>query len=290
AIEVRDDADANAAGAQVLIDGKPVGKVPVNVPVPAGRVLVEVKKTGFTDFAQWADVKPGDRISLSPQLAARAQKGGLLIDAAVPGAKISVDGKDIPDTTPAFVDNLDAGPHVVEVRKPPGPPWKGTVEVKANTHVKVVGELAKSSGGSLRVMSNRDDAEVWVDGDGKGRAPVDIALVPVGPHGVEVRAPGVKPRQGKVNVQGGRGEVGQRAPQDQALAGPGGRLRVISPAPGAEVSIDGAPVGNAPFEGEIVAGPHYVLVSKLGFGKFERQVTIEEGKTATVTAELKAAG
>lgn len=288
-LDVRGDADPNALGAQVYVNGEAKGTIPASILLAEGRVLVEIKKPGFNDLAQWTEVKAGERITLAPQLKAQPTKGGLLIDADVPNASVSVDGKELADTTPAIVDNLDAGPHIVEVRKPPAQPWKTTVEVKPNVRVKINAELGKG-GGSVKVLSNREDAEVWLDGDPKGKAPVDLQQVPPGIHLIEVRAKGFKTREERVTVQGGQSSVIKLDLVDKAIAGPAGRLRIISPVPEAAVYIDGAPVGNAPFESDISAGMHYVVVQKPGFAKFEKQVVVEEGKLASVSAELRSSG
>jgi hypothetical protein len=288
-IDVRADADPNAAGAHVYINGEARGTVPTQVPVGEGRVLVEIKKQGWSDLAQWMDVKAGERVTFAPQLKQQAQKGGLLVDADVPGAQVLIDGKEVPDTTPAIVDDLTVGPHVVEVRKPPAQPWRSTVDIRANTRVKVNAALGPV-GGSVRVLSNRDDAEVWLDGDPKGKAPIDLGTIPPGLHLVEVKAKGWKTREQRLSVQAGQSSVLQLDLVDKALGGPAGRIRVVSPVPEAAVAIDGAPVGNAPYEGELVAGPHFVLVQKPGFGRMEKQVMVEEGKVASVTADLRAAG
>jgi hypothetical protein len=288
-LDVRGDADPNLVGAQVYVNGEVKGTVPASIPVAEGRVLVEIKKPGFADLAQWTEVKAGERVTLAPQLKAQANKGGLLIDADVPNAQVSVDGREIADTTPAIVDNLDAGPHVVEVRKPPAQPWRTTVDVKPNARVKVTAELGKG-GGTVRVLSNREDAEVWLDGDPKGKPPLDLTAIPPGIHLVEVRAKGFKTREERVTIQGGQSSVLKLDLVDKAVVAGAGKLRVISPVPEAAVFIDGAPVGNAPLELDLGAGMHYVMVQKPGFAKFEKQVTVEEGKLAAVTAELQSSG
>jgi hypothetical protein len=288
-LDVRADADPNLAGAKVFVDGEPKGAVPLSMPIPTGRALIEIKKQGYPDVSQWIDVKPGERVTLTPQLRAQQLRGGLLVDADAPQASVSVDGKEIPDTTPALVDNLEVGPHVVEVRKAGSQPWKTTVEVKAGVRTKVTAELGKGTG-SIKVLTNRDDAEVWLDGEAKGKPPLELPNLAPGAHLVEVRAKGWKPREERVNVQSGQSTVLKLDVTDKAIAGTIGRIRVISPVPEAEVLIDGAPVGNAPYESDVAAGPHYVSVQKAGFGRFEKQIAVDEGKTTSVTADLRAAG
>ncbi|MFH0902940.1 MAG: PEGA domain-containing protein [Pseudomonadota bacterium] len=79
-------------------------------------------------------------------------KGSILIESDVRDAEVLVDGKPHSDTTPTIVDGLAAGDHIVEVRKPPAPPWKEVVKVVAGASTKVRAVLAppgSAAGGKL---------------------------------------------------------------------------------------------------------------------------------------------
>jgi hypothetical protein len=65
-----------------------------------------------------------------------------------------------------------------------------------------------------------------------------------------------------------------------------GVLRVAADAPGAVVLVDGRPVGEAPFEGEVEPGPRTVEVRAPGRAPFRRTVTLVAGEVAAVQATL----
>lgn len=66
-------------------------------------------------------------------------------------------------------------------------------------------------------------------------------------------------------------------------------VRFTSTPPNAEVQIDGEYWGSTPTASlsRISAGPHTILVKKLGYQSWERKITLAEGDDRTVDAELE---
>ncbi|HBQ15762.1 MAG TPA: hypothetical protein DEF51_33105, partial [Myxococcales bacterium] len=57
-------AAASATGAAVSVNGQPVGTLPHEMVVPAGRHLVHVERDGYVAFEQWVDVRRGEGVTL----------------------------------------------------------------------------------------------------------------------------------------------------------------------------------------------------------------------------------
>lgn len=80
-------------GAQVLIDGQPMGRVPLSDPIPvtAGQHVIKVSKPGYTDYLEVVVVRTGQvkevEVDLFPF------KGMLRVTADKKGARVYVDGK-----------------------------------------------------------------------------------------------------------------------------------------------------------------------------------------------------
>jgi hypothetical protein len=74
-------------------------------------------------------------------------------------------------------------------------------------------------------------------------------------------------------------------PQTQPPAN--GQIEISSIPNGAEIELDGAPVGNTPSKIDASPGDHDLVVRKSGFKAWERKVTVTTG-TIMVTAELEA--
>lgn len=299
-IDVQATADQNVLGAQVLVDGLGQGTAPLLVEVREGRHQVQIKKEGFVDYEQWVDLREGQKVTLTPVLKAAVKaipKGSLLVDADVPDGEVWVDGQKQPDSTPTLVDNLDEGPHIVEVRKPPATPWKQTVYVVAGQRTKVSAQLAATlttvkKGGAVKVLSTVSGAEVYLDGKLVGVTPADLVDIPPGEHLIEVKAKGYNPKEQRVTVNTGTADILKFELAPVAQVGPAttGRIKVVSPVPEARVFIDGAAVGTAPVDKEVAAGEHFIVVEQTGYAKFEQKVAVEAGQTVTVPANLKSVG
>jgi hypothetical protein len=277
-----------ASGGQLFVDGQPVGTVPGRVEVAQGHHLIEVKKAGFKDWRDSADVNEGEQRTMVVDLQAEVKKGMLLVTADVAGADVYVDGTKR-DAAPALITDLPEGPHVVEVRKEGAPPWKQEVTVRANQQTKVTAQLAAAMVGSLRVVSSTPGAEVLIDGEPKGTANTEIGGLKQGQHIVEVRAKGFQSHSLEAQVVSGEQRVLKVDLQPGAAAT--ARLRVVTPVPDAEVFVDGATMGKAPLDrNDLAPGKHFVVVRKQGFADWKREVDLDSNTPVTLTAELSASG
>ncbi|MCG8425676.1 MAG: PEGA domain-containing protein [Proteobacteria bacterium] len=293
-LDVRADADQNAFNAEVWLDGQKVGQIPVLLNVSDGRHLVEIKKDGFQPFNQWVEVKEGDRVTVNPALKpiVVAKKGTVLVEADVAEAEVYIDGNRHADVTPTMIPDVVEGPHIIEVRKEPAIPWKQTIQVVAGQTVKVSAELKATIGGptgTVRVLSNVEGAQVFLDGTAVGTAPVDLKDIAPGDHVIEIKADGHLPREERIKVNAGSSEI-LKLDLRPEVSTDTGKLKVVSPVPEAAVFIDGERVGNAPQEKEVSAGEHFVVVTKAGFKEFREKVNVEAGQPLTVTADLRAIG
>lgn len=293
-IDVRADADKNVAGATVVLDGQPQGQAPMVITTTAGRHQVQLKKEGFEDYSTWVETKENQVQTFAPTIKeiAKPKYGIVVVDADVADAEVYIDGNKHPDNTPAVINNVIEGVHVIEVRKAPGLPWKQTVEVKAGLQTKVRADLAAQMNGGvgvIRVLSDAEGARAFIDGTDMGPVPVDIKDVKAGEHIVQVKSAGFQPAERKVVVTTGGSQI-VKFDLNTETSGDQGLLKVVSNVPDATVFIDGASLGKAPQEKRIAAGEHPVVVRLEGFKQFEQKVLVEAGKTATVQAELKAVG
>src|SRR4051812_17738731 len=293
-IDVRADADKNVFGATVVLDGQPQGQAPLVLTTTAGRHLVQIKKDGFEDYSSWLETKDNQVQTFAPTIKeiAKPKYGIVVIDADIADAEVFIDGNKHPDNTPAVINNVIEGVHVIEVKKLPGLPWKQTIEVKASQQTKVRAELAATMNGGVgvvRVLSDAQGARAFIDGTDMGPVPVDIKDIKAGDHIIQVKAPGFQTSERHVSVAAGGSQI---VKFDLNTEGPGdqGLLKVVSTVPEAMVFIDGAAIGKVPQEKKMAAGEHPVVVRLDGFKQFEQKVRVEAGQTVTVQAELKAVG
>ena len=294
-IDVKADADPKGvAGATVMLDGEVKGPAPLVITTTEGRHLLQISKDGYEKYETWITATNNNTQTMLPQLKeiAKPKFGTVVVDADVPDAEVYIDGNKHPDNTPAVIQNVIEGVHVIEVRKSPALPWKQTVQVVANQQTKVRAELQATLNGGVgvvRVLSDAQGARALIDGTDMGSVPVDIKDVKAGEHIVQVKAPGMQTGEKKVTVAAGSSQIVKFDLNPEA-AGDQGVLKIVSMTPEALVFIDGAAVGKVPQEKKVSAGEHPVVVRLDGYREFEQKVRVEAGQSVTVQATLKAVG
>jgi hypothetical protein len=133
----------------------------------------------------------------------------------------------------------------------------------------------------LMVSSRTRGARASIDGGDPGEAPL-VREVKPGKHKIRVEAAGYFPDE-----VDGLAVEGQFVVVEVNLKEKPARLAVRSE-PGAEVAIDGRPIGRTPFAGplEIAAGRYFVSISKNGRYGYSRELTMNRGDDLKLDAPL----
>ncbi len=121
-------------------------------------------------------------------------------------------------------------------------------------------------------------AMIVVDGERKGRAPIELKL-PGGQHQI------VAEHSGTTSTRQITVEFAEPAAILLAVGG-NGTLVVSSNEAGATVRLDGNPVGVTPYTGGVTPGRHIIVVEKVGFTTVERVVDVPPDGTAQITAGM----
>jgi hypothetical protein len=142
--------------------------------------------------------------------------------------------------------------------------------------------------GSVTVVANVD-GQLVIDGRPRGRLPLHgpVRLLP-GEHVVRVLKEGYESFDKTVVV-----EIGKTAPIQAELRvlADAGRLAIEgSDLAGAEVWLDGAPVGAAPWGGTVAPGEHQLVLLKGDRGTAPTRVMVVAGQTALITPVLQPLG
>ena len=286
-LDLRSSGDNSATGAEVFIDGVSRGTIPNVFELTAGRHQLEVKKKDFVDFSEWVTLNEAELRTRDVSLKKEAGAGGSILIIADSGM-VFLDGEK-KDAAPTLLAGVTPGEHVVEIRKEGETPFRTIVKVEAGQQVKVNGSPAGGLTGSLRVLSNEQDVDVFLDGRMIGKAPVELPSVQAGQHVVEGKKKGFSASEEVVKLTPGEQLLVrlkmEKAPDEK----PRGMLSVKSAVPNAEVFLDGASLGAAPIDRkDLSPGKHYVVVRKKGYRDFSREVQLEENRPVSVVAELAA--
>ena len=136
--------------------------------------------------------------------------------------------------------------------------------------------------GKMTINTDPTGAEVEVDGEKRGRAPLSLALA-AGAHTLVVRANG-ESRTIPVTITAGA-DVSQYLELPKAGSGLG-QLQVRTEPAGARISIDGTPLGKTPMTiVEIVPGEHAVTLES-DLGSVTQKVMIEAGVQASLVVPM----
>ncbi len=281
--------DSNPPGATIFVDGAmqsertgPATKVRIN----KGQHKLRLELEGYRPFEQMVTIGNATKFAFPLEKApARLDIKYPATNDAARGAEIFVDSQPA-GTVPQLVD-LPAGRHLVEVRKPGMKVYTETVEVKAAETRPVWVIMASDIKTGGLIVSADVPADVVVDGQPKGQAPVVVDNLTEGEHVVEVRRnePGSPPWRQNVRV------VGNQQTKVHANTTPpppaAGTLMVVTSVGDADVQIDGVSKGAPGQPISLAPGQHSITVSAKGHKSVTKVVEIEAGKPRVERIEME---
>lgn len=184
--------NGNVQGAEVLLNGSSVGRIPLNTQVPQGSYNITVRAPGYADFSQSVVVNGPTQINAILQ----AIQVGLSVNANVMGAEVYLNGS-MAGRTPLNL-NVVPGSYNLTVRAPGYADYSQSVVVNGATQVNA--NLQPNQVG-LSVSANVQGAEVYLNGSRVGNVPLSLNVIP-GSYNVTVRAPGFGDYNQSVVVNG----------------------------------------------------------------------------------------
>lgn len=209
--EVDDGSDARP---RLFLDGAPVSVTFRSEPdgdghrftarlerIASGDHDLEVQLARFGPHVADITIRDGQTTEQEAVLSARFAT--LRITSDPSGAKVALDGRSV-GTTP-LTRHTDIGNHevVVEHAEAHYRLFKRNLVVRAEASATVHAELELITGG-LSIGSQPPDAEVFVDGQRRGRSPLRLESLPVGVRKIEARHAGWTPKVMEVAVREGQ--------------------------------------------------------------------------------------
>jgi len=230
---------------------------------------------------------PGEKGLVGARLRELATKTGWLsLRVADAGAEVNLDGKSIGVSPVPALLRVAVGSHEVRVTKAGFAPFVGRGEVPADGKAIVDAALTpQATTGHVIVHANGSDSlRVTVDGVDVGASPWE-GDIPPGPHQI-----------------GGRGSMASAATQTVDVAA-GARVTVDLPAASTAahvqvrtndgkglIYIDGAIKGEGAFAGDVTPGPHTLVVSRDGYQRYEKAISLGPNETSAETVTLTPVG
>lgn len=253
---------ASVPSAEVYLDGKLVGSVPLTTYVSPGTHTLRVVADNFDPYVRRVEVGADKTVEVNVSL----QPGGGTVEFDGPGgARLVVDGRDR-GVLPIRLSDLGPGAHSWRVEAPKYEPTTGNLQVERGRNYLLEVELLPSRG-IFEVTTEPAGAEVWLDGKLAGTSPLKLEGVAPAVHGVELRLDGHARLFKEVDTTDG-----SRATMNVDLPAKGTRLVVATGADDGKVYVNGVLAG----EGTRVEVPP---VAK---GRVE--LVVEAGGASTSTA------
>lgn len=150
----------------------------------------------------------------------------------------------------------------------------------------------KPSPARLTVVTAPENAQVFVDGNYQGRAPVTLPALAPGRHEVRVNLPGHAPAARTITLKNG-GDTTETFKLENVL----GRLEIVTSPPGVRLFLDGKSVGTTRHLGEKMrsqiltvekcpAGDHALLARLDGYQDVSRRITVKSRETTRLHLRL----
>ena len=196
------------SGAQVVIDGRPVGTTPMVIDLPEGSHNVEFRRSGYAPASTTVNVRANRTVSYNAILAQLRREGQVNFDSNPRGAQVTIDGR-VVGTTPTATVTLPEGSYQAQFTLAGYETASRAFNVSANSRQTISVNLRMvPQFGNFVINSNVRSALVFIDGQQQGTIPagnrLTISNIPSGSHEIIVLAPGYRSLCQEFNVVAGQ--------------------------------------------------------------------------------------
>lgn len=191
--------DSSPQGARAFVDGRYVGRTPVRFGAREGEQRVRIERSGYRSFETTVNVQGGETTRVNATLSQREQRGTLLVQGNVGGARVFINGESVgrlqSGSGELRVSDLPTGEHRLRVSASDYYDVERTFTIRANETTRVNATLSRrEQRGTLLVVGNVGGARVFIDGDSVGRlasgsGELRVSDLPTGEHRLRVSAP-----------------------------------------------------------------------------------------------------
>jgi hypothetical protein len=135
---------------------------------------------------------------------------------------------------------------------------------------------------TMRITSNEDAAEVYLDDQLVGQTPLDPMLVDIGVHKVRVHKAEFDEASEQVTVSGGATLLVDLKLKQTLHEG---RVSVAA-GPKDSIAVDGQPVGIGQWAGTLRSGGHTLRVTAPSMLPYQSEVLVQDGQSRTISVTL----
>ncbi len=174
------------AGATVEVDGKTAGVTPAKIEMDAGMRRVQISSPGLRPWTSSVAVTAGAASTIGP-VELGAADARVTVRSVPSGAQVTTGGT-FHGVTPVTIDLSPGASHTITVARAGYAPWTREVFAEAAKESTLDARLSALLV-DVRIEGEPADAEVFLNGVSRGKAPVSVSL-PASRHKLEVRREG----------------------------------------------------------------------------------------------------
>lgn len=274
------DISTRPEGARVWLDGQELGVAPLNhLEVAAGRHRLRAEAEGYAVLEQQVEVTGlGHEQTLRLELV--PNRGRIVLDSLPQGAEVWMQERQLGKTP--FDSYLASGDWTLELRKDGFKPVRIELSVVAGESQRVETVELPPADGVLRLDSRPSGANVMLDGEFRGRTPLELTLSPNEPHRLHLSRKGHRSTSTELTLRPDeRRELKLRLPAEYGV------LFITSRPADAELLVDGKSRGRAMQRIRLTAVPHRIEVRAGGHETYTTTITPTPGVAQTLEVELK---
>jgi len=264
--------------ARLEIDGRSVGRLPLAaVELASGPHEIRVIARRHREHRETITIEgPGTEQTVTVELA--PDWAPVSLDSVPPGATVWIDGE-VAGQTPVTAE-VGAGRRTVEWRLDGYRRERRTIEVEADRALVVEPVVLKPADGHLELVS-APSATVSVDGQFRGRTPIELELAPDREHRLELSRDGYEATTRTVTLRSGESRR-----VELTLAARIGEIQIDVEPKSATIQVDG--VEQRPTDGvlRLPAVPHVIELSAPGYVSQTQTVTPRPGFPQAIRARL----
>ena len=281
--------DVGSAGVQ-KVDENHVGEVWVYVPYGVRHISIKHKVLGSLPNYDFPEIIQkgrtyimkitSDKVFVNNYDDTRHQKLDMSVTPSnasfsLNGMKVNLNSKGETEQELAF------GTYTYRVEAEGFYPKEGQVTIEDEKHKQslIINDLAPITG-KLRVFADPFSADVYIDGDYKGRSnQSDPIILQIGSHEVEIKANSYKTEKRTVDIK--ENEISDLSVMLSQIA----IFQITSSPSGAKVTVNKETIGTTPCSKELKTGTYIVKATKPGYKDYEKSLQLSSS-TPTLNVSL----
>lgn len=207
--------ETKPSNAEVVIDGKTIGRTPFRDQVEEGKHQIELRRSGYVSLKKSVHIKRKEICRLD-QLIMEIKPGSIQVKSNPPGAVIYINGKNYGDT-PLKISNLKPGSYSIRVEKPGFDPAVRKVSLPPGENLDLKLNLDSNTGG-VDVVTQPSGITLYLDGKMVGTTEKDpenkniskifkIRNISSGQHRLTIAHKRARPEKRNYNFKAQKGKI-----------------------------------------------------------------------------------